>query len=607
MKCINTAWHLLVGYTLLLHVHACVGALVGSDHVFVKGAPLVGGSQGMYFDRDNHLIVAQVYGRAISTLNAETGEILQQLGFDDASVAFVDDVVVGPGPPDDDDETLYWSDSFYFKTIFARPPGGPSVPLLPIGSVPFANPVTLSDDGTRLFYAQCWNPTPENGVYELNLETNTTTTILDGIFGCASNAMDFRDEFLYTPRPYEGRIVKIDLLAGDDDNNSNYTISNVTTGWGGAPQALKFDSMGRLYATNSGNGQVAVINLTNPDTDNNREIIATFPPGWVDNLAFDKDDRLYISSTSDATIVELLLPSNNTRIVSPGEGFAVAMGLAMLNHTYLFTVDPGAVVGFNVDTGEKITTIRAKLGVEAGTISEPTSVAVWDENLVLMSLSTGVLEVFDPFTETSVLSTFFAGPIDAHPFQGGLLVTESATGSVVLASGPDLGSREIIVNTSAPAFLAGDDKNVYLTDVLSKTVFQIIANGTIVSPPGVIATGFEAPEGIALRGDDTLLVVDGGRETLEAVNLLSGEVETIATDLGFFPGIPGLAIGFANDVVVDDNGAVYVNGDRANVIYKFPAEKQDTSTSRSDRVPPTLFHSRCRFRDLLCWVKRHLL
>jgi sugar lactone lactonase YvrE len=531
----------------------------------------------MYFDNDNNLIVAQVYGRAISKLNAETGEILEQLGFEE-SVAFVDDVVVGP------DDTLYWTDSFYFQTIFSRPLGGPSVPLVPIGSVPFANPVTLSDDGTRLFYAQCWNPEPENGVYELNLETNTSSTIIDGIFGCSSNAIDFRDEALYTPRPFEGRVVKIDLA----DNN---TISNVTTGWGGAPQALKFDSMGMLHATNSGIGQVARINLSNPDTDNNREIIAEFPPGWIDNLAFDKDDRLYISSTSDATIVELL-PSGEKRVVSPGNGFAIAMGIALLNDT-IFTVDPGALYGFDVNTGEKVMTLRAKLGIDAGTISQPTSVTVWDDNLVLMSISSNVLEVFNPFTETSNVSASFDGPIDAHPFQGDLLVTEFTTRNVVRASGSDLGNREIIATTTAPAFLAGDDDNVYLTDVSDKTVFQIIANGTILSKPIVVATGFKAPEGIAFRGD-TLLVVDGGRETLEEVDLLSGDVQTIATDLGFFPGIPGFEFGFANDVVVDDSGAIYVNADRVNVIYKFPSENQDTSSAY-----PTVF---CPFPSILMAV-----
>jgi sugar lactone lactonase YvrE len=594
MKLSTTTFPLFVGYLLLLFQQSCSALYSSADHVFIRGAPLVGGSQGLFFDNDNNLIVAQVYGRTITTLNAETGAILEQLGFEE-SVAFVDDVVVGP------DDTLYWTDSFYFQTIFSRPTGGPSIPLMPIGSVPFANSITLSDDGTRLFYAQCWNPEPENGVYELNLESNTSTTIIKGVFGCSSNAMDYLDNALYTPRPYEGRIVKIDLAAAaDNNNNDNITIiiSNVTTNWGGAPQALKFDSTGRLlYATNSALGQVVRIDLANPDTDNNREVIAEFPPGWIDNLAFDQDNRLYISSTSDATIVEILLSSSASsgkqqqtqRVVSPGEGFAIAMGIAYLNNT-IFTVDPGALVGINVDTGDKVMTIRANLGIDPGSIAQPTSVTVWGDNLVLMSISSGVLEVFDPFTATSKLSTLFDGPLDAHPFRGDLLVTEINTGSVVRASGSDLGNREIIANTTAPAFLAGDDDgNVYLTDVAEKTVYQIIANGTILAKPVVVATGFTAPEGIALlRGEQALLVVDGGSETLEKVDLMTGKVETLATDLGFFPAIPYFEFGFPNDVTVDDRGAIYVNADRVNVIYKFPSYDEspadDTTSAAAESI-----------------------
>lgn len=551
--------------TLCLFVAAALlnpgKALLGSDHVFIQGAPLVGGSQGIYFDRDNTLIVAQVYGRQISKLNAETGEILDQLGFEDG-VAFVDDVIVGRNG------SLYWTDSFYFETIFSRTPGGTSEPLLPYGTVPFANAITLSDDGSRLFYAQCWNPEPENGVYELNLETGSSATIIDGIFGCASNAMDFMDESLYTPRPYEDRIVKIELA----DNNS---ISNVTTGWAGTPQALKFDSTKTLYATNAAIGEVARINLTDPDTDNNREIVATFPSGWIDNLAFDKDDRLYVSSSSDATIVEVL-PSGNTRIVSPGKHFSIPMGVALLNGT-LFTVLPAGVFGFDSDTGEKKITVRTQPG-SVGALLEPSSVTAWDGNLILMSFSRGALQVYDPFTGTLKLNAFFAGgPLDAHPFRGGLLVTEFATGHIVRASGPKLATREIIAATPAAAFLAGDDNNVYFTALFNNTIFQIIADGEILSPPVIVATGFDAPEGIALCGN-ALFVVDGGSETLKEVDLRTGEIRDVATDLEFFPGIPGLEIGYPNDVVVDDSGNIFVNGDRANVIYKFTSEDQDDTS-----------------------------
>ena len=129
---------------------------MGADHrerVLVEGAPLVGGSNGMYFDADNNLYVAQVWGRSISKLDPETGEILEKLGPAD-SVFLPDDVTVGP------DGTLFWTDPGV-GTVFARRPGGPSVPLYPLGAYPSANPLTLSDDGTRLFFAQCYGAGPQ--------------------------------------------------------------------------------------------------------------------------------------------------------------------------------------------------------------------------------------------------------------------------------------------------------------------------------------------------------------------------------------------------------------------------------------------------------------
>jgi sugar lactone lactonase YvrE len=542
----------------------------GTEHVFIQGGPLVGGTNGMMFDSDNNLIVARVVGRAISTLNAETGQIIESLGFED-SVGFPDDVAVAS------DGTLYWSDYFYYKTIFSRKPGGPSVPLLPPGSVPFANPVTLSTDETRLFYGQCWNPEPVNGVYEYNLMTNTTTRLLSDIPGCASNAMDFVNETLYMPRPFEGRIVKLDLA-------NNNTVSNVTTGWGGAPNSLKFDSQGRLYATNTGNGEIAMVDTTNPDTENNRQIVAQTPPGSIDNLALDKDDRLYLSSASDSAVFEVLT-NGDLRTVVPGQ-FSIPMGLAILNNT-LFVVHSGALFGFDSVTGERVIETRSSPG-GAGSLYEPTSLATWSDALVLLSFITGALQIYDPFSATVKATTFFSGPIDAHPFNGGLVVTDFANGTVVLASGDDFSERQVILSSAGVAFLAGDDDNVYLTDLVDQALYQIILDGNILDPPIIIASGFLGPEGIALLpGGDKILLVDAGKESLEEVDIATGEVKTIAVDLGFLPGIPGIEIGFGNDVKVDEDGAIYVNGDRTNVIYKFSGSSDDIPTSAA--VPTTLW------------------
>ena len=83
--------------------------------------------------------------------------------------------------------------------------------------------------------------------------------ILEGIFGCASNAMAFRDDALYTPRPFEGRVVKVDLISNPP------TITNITTGMV-LPNAVKFDSKGDLFVTDTATGQVALVNLTANNT-----------------------------------------------------------------------------------------------------------------------------------------------------------------------------------------------------------------------------------------------------------------------------------------------------------------------------------------------------
>ncbi len=205
-----------------------------------------------------------------------------------------------------------------------------------------------------------------------------------------------------------------------------------------------------------------------------------------------------------------------------------------------------------------------------GPLPPATSVAAWDDDLVLMSSISGDLVVWDPETETPVLGTQFALPIDAQPFQGDLIVSEFATGDVVRASGPDLSVREVLATMTLAGGLAATDNDLYASDSGLGEVLQIIEDGEVLDPPRTVASGFVLPEGLALRSAGrNLLVVDGGAQTLVEVNLKSGNMRTIATDLGFQTPIPGVTpAAWFNDVEVDANGAMYVNGNRANVIHK---------------------------------------
>jgi len=52
----------------------------------------------MYFDNENYLHVAQVYGRTISKINVDSGEIVEKFSYSEPNnrVMFPDDLVFGP-------------------------------------------------------------------------------------------------------------------------------------------------------------------------------------------------------------------------------------------------------------------------------------------------------------------------------------------------------------------------------------------------------------------------------------------------------------------------------------------------------------------------------
>jgi sugar lactone lactonase YvrE len=510
---------------------------------------MVGGANGMFFDAAGDLYVANVFGQTLSRIDPETGEILEQRGQDDL-VFFPDDVTVAPNG------VLFWTDP-PAGFVFGRVPAGvlgPDPVSFPVAAgFAGANPLTLSDDG-RLFFAQCYNAPPlSNGIFEADPNgSGATWDIRTGDLGCASNGMDWWDGALYSPRPFEARVVRVDVDTGD--------LTDVTTGWG-VPVAVKFNSQGELHAVNQGNGEVVRIDL---DTGA-RTLLAQLPVGWLDNLAFDASDRLFVSSYSDGTVVEVL-PDGSLRTVSPG-GMTLPMGLALIGDA-IYTGDLASLRGFDTRTGEPVSVTRSVFGF--GPLPATTSVAAWGSHVVLMGVGSGELVVWDPVANTPLLATTFALPIDAQPFQGDLVVTEVGSGRVVRASGPDLSVRETLATTFLPVGLAATDDDLYVSDGILGVVLQIVEDGAVLDPPKTVASGLVGPEGLALRsGGNRLLVVEGGTGSLKEVHLKSGKVKTLATGLEFQPPVPDfIPTHWLNDVEVDAEDAVYVSADRDNVILK---------------------------------------
>lgn len=510
--------------------------------VRVQGASLVGGANGMFFDGDDRLHVASVGGQRISVLDRDSGEGIDTLSADQG-VAFPDDLTFAP------DGTMYWTE-FAFGEVRGLTADGTSVSVA--SGISSVNPITVSDDG-RLFVAQCFDPV-SNGIYELDpAGVEAPRLILGGIPGCASNGLDWQGGFLYAPQWFNGRVVRVDVETGE--------LTEVTTDWP-VPAAVKFDSNGALHAVSYGSGEVVRIDLETGV----RTVLAELPIG-LDNLAFDSDDRLFVSSATDAFIVEVEDDGTVTELRTGGMN--TAMGVAVLGDQ-LWVGEALAMRSFDKASGEELGVVRNVLGVGPFGSSPGNVTALDDARLLLLDPFSGGAAIFDSTSMAVQPIEPLVVPADAEPFGTGIAVSDFATGQIVLASGPSLSQREVLVeDLTGPTGLAADGDNLYVSSLATGLVLQVVEDGGVLDVPvPVTDVVFAGPEGIAIRDGGRLVVVEGGTGALRQVELSTGSVTTLATELSFLPPLPGLLpFQFLNDVVVDDDDVLYVNGDGEGVVY----------------------------------------
>lgn len=519
--------------------------------VLVEGAPLKGGSNGLAFDAEDVLYVANVFGGTISVIDPDTGELLDQLGAPQGVVA-VDDLDFGP------DGSLFWTD-VAMGTVSRRSPGAEGVVSSADGTttvvavdVPAVNPITITGDG-RAFFAECF--APATGLFEIvepyGESPSPLRTVLDDIDGCASNGMDHTEGILFTPRWFENRILGIDAETGA-------TVGEIATDH--VPTAVKLQN-GHLYWVSQETGGVYKADLA--ETPPVPQLLAQLKPG-LDNLAFDSQGRLFVSHVEDGSIVEVL-EDGSARIVSEG-GIVVPMGIGVVGNT-VYTGDPHSVRGFDRRTGEAVSQTISVFSI--GPLTDVRGLFADGKHLILTSWFSGDVQIFDPVTEDIIVQAHFdGGPFGATRFLGDLVVAEGFSGQVTRASGADLEDRAVIAEVPGAAGLAASGDDLYVTSQTEGELWQIIRDGHLLADPTVIATGLQAPEGIAVMGHHNLAVVEVGTGRVKEINLRNGKMKTIATDLGFVQSPPGLVALWFNGVDLDRWGNLYVNGDAANVIYK---------------------------------------
>jgi sugar lactone lactonase YvrE len=543
-------------FTILMLVSA-IGALPASVAAAEPSAPVLArgaalhGANGMMFDRHDRLHIASVAGREIVVMDPQSGAILDRLG-PDRGVEGPDDLSLGP------DGALYWT-SFFTGVVGRRAPDGTvsTIAQLPPG----VGAITFSDDG-RLFVAVSALGT--EALYEVDPSgANPPRLIAEGLGGL--NAMDWgADGLLYGPLSFAGQVVRINVDSG--------AIAPVAGGFG-LPTAAKFDSRGRLHvvdqrSNDKGRGEVVRVDLAT----GRKAVIARLTAG-LDSLAFDSHDRLFVSSFQDGFIAEVE-PDGAVRMVSGG-GMILPGGVAALprgrDGESVFVADLFSLRELDARTGNQRDIERGFVGFSP-LLSPVFTVAPDGGNLLLSSAFGGAVQVWDPVAHAPVATyTGFAGPLNAIRFQGDLIVAEQG-GSVVRVQGANPAERATLAaGLGVPAGLAATDDDLWVGEWASGRILQLVADGQPLAPPRVVAMSLSAPEGLAVAPDGSLLVVESGAGRLVRIELATGRISTVAEGLALgAQGIPGLLPTWSfNGVAVGRSGAVYVSGDKANVLYRF--------------------------------------
>lgn len=553
----------------------------------VKGAP-ISGTNGLDIGPDGLLYIASVNGQEIVVMNKNNGKILKRYG-PDQGVLGPDDLVISP-----DGKYLYWTD------LIAGYVG-----RMTLDGVrdryqfvaPGVNPITFSKDGTRLFVGLDFLG---DGLFELDpdLQAPPKAIILPepggnpfplGFF----NAFDFgEDGRLYGPLFAGNLVISVDVdpdpaivLPSSDPFGDG--IARVEAGLSGEfknPASAKFDAEGVLTVLDQ-TGKIFKVDI-DAEPFGNSTVFTTLPPG-LDNMAFDDDGTLYITSADDGWVAEIL-PSRQARYISPG-GMTAPAGIAVLpgsnNQDALYQADLFRLRQFNGTSGQQENVFKGYLVPEGPeSLIIPMNLSADGDNLVVSSWFSPGVQVFNPqegVDENQRVVESYPNvfvPIDAVRVNGEIVISEFALGGVIRAS-----DNSMIAPLVAASGLATDgETRLWAADWDTGEIWQIDFEGGAPTL-SIVASGLENPEGLALDNEGRLLVIENslaqredGVARLSRIDLNASPVETtiLVDDLKL--GGPGLGSpptwGF-DGVTVGSSGDIYISSAGDRVIYKIANNK----------------------------------
>ncbi len=552
----------------------------------VKGAAL-NAANGLDVGPDGNLYIASVNGQEIVVMNKNNGKIIRRFGADN-DVLGPDDMVFGP------DGTFYWTD-ILTGFVGRKNVNGTTLGYQPVA--PGVNPIRFSkpnpddpESEPRLFVALDFLG---DGLYELDpdlVDPPRPIISCPDEFGLGFfNSFDTRWEdgrlWLYGPLFALNVVIAIDVDSFDNTvfpADLSGLFASLGTGQirivAGSltppsdlfnPAAAKFGPEGLLYVLD----QAGKVWKVNADGEDDKTLFTTLQPG-LDNMTFDDDGTLYMTNNDEGWVAEVF-PNGQIRYISPG-GMILPQGLAVMagpnNQDMLFEADLFRLRQFNGTSGQQEEVFKGFL-INPPTLDLPIlpmNISAAGNKLVVSSWFSGGVQVWDISTNPATVEDIYVMPVPIDAVQIGedIIVSDFGLGGVVNASQ----GNAMIKDLNAASGLATDGETLWAADQASGEIWQIDLSDP--SSAIVVASELQGPEGLALDNEGRLLVVEATASVLSRIDLITGNITTLAEGLDLYgPGLGSPPTWGFDGVAVGPSGDIYVSGAGATVIYKVKDKK----------------------------------
>jgi len=350
----------------------------------------------------------------------------------------------------------------------------------------------------------------------------------------------------YVPEMFGGRIDVVDVDAR--------TVATLVGGFGYLV-ALKLDSQGRLVVLETDTGRVWRVDRVT----GRRTVLAEGPPG-LDNLVVAPDGTIYVTNFVQGNVWRVDEATRHLDPLWPDRSLAMPFSVSEAPDGSLLVGDFTAVSRVQ---GDQVTRV-SRLLVDGLQMFVPAVAQIGsdlyfsdflppDGRIVRLHLDSGRREQ---------VATGFGFPWTVREGEAGhLLVVDQALGTV---SDVDPGNGvkvPLLEGLRSPSGLAVDAarRTIYVSDTGAG---RVVAVGLADHRSRVFARGLAAPEGVAVDGAGSVLVVEGDAGRLVRIDTATRARRTLADGLPTRTagvGLPGL--NYSSDVLVRADGSIVVTGD----------------------------------------------